>query len=251
MERNSQLQLIVVDDEPTTCDFLSEYIGNTFKHIRVAGHFYNGLDAWKYMQERPVDCLITDIKMPLLSGLDLAKLVYENHLSTKVIIISGYSDFEYARQGIKYQVSDYLLKPIDYNDLSKVISSTLALVQPVSNSDETHTSSAHLDKNFHIVNKAIEYINLNFQNPISRDDVASALYLSPAYFGRIFKKHTGCSFTEYLTQVRMEASIELLKSNHSVQEIAHMVGYNNIRHFTRTFRAMYGCPPREYRIRHL
>ena len=251
MEHNPQLQLIVVDDEPTTCDFLSCYIGDTFKHIEVARHFYNGLDAWKYMQEHPVDCLITDIKMPQLSGLDLARLVYENHLPTKVIIISGYSDFEYAQQGIKYRVAGYLLKPIDYNELSTVISSTLALVQPDSNSNEKHTPIPQLDNSFHIVNKAIEYINLNFQNPISRDDVASALYISPAYFGRIFKKNTGCSFTEYLTQVRMEASVELLKSNHSVQEISHMVGYNNIRHFTRTFRAKYGCPPREYRIRHL
>ena len=252
MKHSAPFRLIVVDDERTTCDYLSYHIGNTFSNVQVAGHFYNGKDAWDFLQTHPVDCLITDIKMPLLSGLDLARLVYENHLSTKVIIISGYSDFEYAQQGIKYQVADYLLKPIDYNELANVISSTLALVQPAAAVAPTVPKAPPSpDKAFHIVNKAIEYINLNFKNSISRDDVAAALYLSPAYFGRIFKKSTGCSFSEYLTHVRMEAAVELLKSNRSVQEIAHLVGYNNIRHFTRTFRAKYGCPPREYRIRNL
>ena len=105
MKHRAPFRLVVVDDEPTTCDYLSYHIGNAFGNVQVAGHFYNGADAWNFLQTHPVDCLITDIKMPLLSGLDLARLIYENQLATKVIIISGYSDFEYAQQGIKYQVA--------------------------------------------------------------------------------------------------------------------------------------------------
>ena len=252
MELETYYKLIVVDDEKTTCDYLSSQIENAFEQVQVVGHFYNGSMAWQFLQDHNVDCVITDIKMPLMSGLELAKLIYENHFSTKVILVSGYNDFEYAQQGIKYQVADYLLKPIDYKELAKVVSSVLEIGQSDTEAAlQTFSSPSSSTENDHIINKAIEYINQNFQKQLSRDEVASALYLSPAYFGRIFKKKLGCTFSQYLTQVRMEAAVALLKSNHSVQEIAQLVGYNNIRHFTRTFKQMYGCPPREYRIRKL
>lgn len=252
MEHSKQYNVVVVDDEQTTCDYLSLYIEDAFPQAKVIGHFYNGNDAWSFLQKHRVDCLVTDIKMPQLSGLDLARLIHKNQIPTKVIIISGYSDFEYAHQGIKYQVKDYLLKPIDYEELSFVISSVLELEHPSAKiSFNGQVAAKGYDRNFQIVSKATEYVNQNYRHPISRDDVAATLYLSSAYFGRIFKEHTGCSFSEYLTQVRMEAAVELLKTNHSVQEIAQMVGYNNIRHFTRTFKVKYGCPPREYRIRNL
>ena len=252
MEHEKHFKLIVVDDEKTTCDYLSSQIENAFEQIQVVGHFYNGSTAWQFMQTHSVDCVITDIKMPIITGLELAKLIYEHQLPTKVILVSGYNDFEFAQQGIKYQVTDYLLKPIDYKELTSILSSALKIGQDAAQTALQSFSSPRPNTgNSHIINKATEYINQNFQKQLTRDDVANALYLNPAYFGRIFKQKIGCTFSQYLTQVRMSAAVELLKSNHSVQEVAQMVGYNNIRHFTRTFKQMYGCPPREYRIKML
>ena len=72
----------------------------------------NGKNAVEKLKNEDFDIVITDIKMPIMTGIELAGWIYQNKPDTKVIIVSGYSDFEYARKALEYKVFDYLLKPI-------------------------------------------------------------------------------------------------------------------------------------------
>lgn len=116
--------LIIVDDEEITRIAISGYIQKKHPAFQVAGIFSNGADALRFLQEHPVNVVITDIRMPRMDGLELVAHIHENHPGIFVIIISGYSEFEYARKAIRYGVVNYLLKPLDFAELSQNLDST-------------------------------------------------------------------------------------------------------------------------------
>lgn len=111
--------VIVVDDEDITRMALSGYIQKNHQEFNVCATFSNGAEALKYLHDNPVSIVITDIRMPKMDGLELARHIYENYPGIIVIIISGYSEFEYARRAIRYGVANYLLKPLDFEELSQ------------------------------------------------------------------------------------------------------------------------------------
>ena len=121
-------RVLVVDDEPLMRTFLAKKIPEFVEQFEVCGTAQDGQEAIDFLQEHAgeVDVLITDIKMPEVDGLTLAKHVSVRYPDTVTIIISGYSDFEYARTAIQYNVSDYLLKPLQDQNLTEVLQ-TVAL----------------------------------------------------------------------------------------------------------------------------
>lgn len=127
---------LIVDDEP----LMRQYLGNNLSEIcsdfSVTGIACDGLEAVELLQKQTFDLVITDIKMPEMDGLKLAKYIFDSELRPKVIIISGYNEFEYARLAIKYGVSDYLLKPLSDDDISE----TLAKIKSELNSEAVKDS---------------------------------------------------------------------------------------------------------------
>ena len=99
-----------------------------------------------------------------------------------------------------------------------------------------------------VIEKSKQYINENFHNNITRDDVARSVYLNPVYFARIFKQYTGEKFNDYLLKVRMRKAAELLSDPEiKIYEIAEKVGYENSRYFFRIFKKYMGMTPNDYR----
>lgn len=107
------MKLLIVDDEPLIKTKLEQLIRNSYIGLHTILSTSDSVEAMEILKKDPPNLLLTDIKMPRITGVDLAKYIYENHLETLVIFITGYSDFEYAKSGIDYQVFDYLLKPLE------------------------------------------------------------------------------------------------------------------------------------------
>lgn len=100
------------------------------------------------------------------------------------------------------------------------------------------------------IHEALEFIEHNFQNDISVEDIAQVCGLNRTYFGKIFKEAIGKTPQDFLLRYRMNKAIELLKlSRLSVADIGQAVGYANQLHFSRAFKSIYGMPPREWRNR--
>ena len=113
--------VLLVDDEALIREAISENTNWNDLGFELAGTCKNGKEAMEVIRDSPPDLLLTDICMPYVDGMELAKYVYEEQKDTKVVIISGYDEFEYAKNAVKYQVAEYILKPITAMELSETL----------------------------------------------------------------------------------------------------------------------------------
>ncbi len=115
-------KIIIVDDEEIMREGLINLVDWKALGFEIVAQFEDGDEALEYLKINRVDVLLTDIKMTFVSGLDLARYINDHKLSTKVVLISGYEDFEFARQAVSYNVVQYMLKPISLRDIQSVFS---------------------------------------------------------------------------------------------------------------------------------
>lgn len=112
------IPVLIVDDEKWICELIRQSVAWSDLGMIVAGLAYNGNEAMNLIEKHKAEVVITDIRMPGIDGISLIRQIREKGINTRFIIISGYQDFEYAQNAIKYNVTDYLLKPIDEDELT-------------------------------------------------------------------------------------------------------------------------------------
>lgn len=381
------VKIVLIDDERLVTISFEKYIKTQLSGYEIIGTFTNGCEALKFLETNSADIVISDICMPQMDGLELSKILSERMPQCVVIILSGFSEFEYAQKAIQYNVFTYLLKPLDYRELGKVLNDasiasarrkavsyanqltedpigqffrdllfgclssqkelnrrfcelnfpfaldescgyllkltfkcssgmiipmfssildTLRLALENGNiyyirhtenefflavlldSDPSHAKVDHIsamlaqhenlscevkiyryfsslkefvriensisnhpgsevDLNNQLILKALSYIQQHYAKDLSREAVASALYLSPSHFSFLFKQETGYTFKDYLTNVRMQVAIGLLSTPISINDIAEKVGYPNRNRFIINFKNYTSYTPTEYR----
>lgn len=116
------LKVLIVEDEQYIAQGLSMLIDWESCGYEIAGTVYNGQDAIDFLQDTQVDLILSDIKMPVMDGITLLKRIREEEISEAFfVILSGYGDFAYAQQAIKYKCTDYILKPIQRQQLYSLL----------------------------------------------------------------------------------------------------------------------------------
>lgn len=238
------MKILIIDDEPKIRNGLSNLFTRR-EGWEVAGAYENAADALKYLAVNQVDVMITDIKMPEISGLELIARIRERDKKTAIIILSGYSNFQFAQRAIELGVSRYLTKPTNPRELICVLEET---EKKLGGKQEKEEDSGKIPNLF--VQKAADYIKLNYSEKISIKEIADQLYLSPNYLSELFKKHTGKTISEYLTEYRLEKACQLLDhAEYRVGDVSGMVGIHDGRYFSNMFKKKYGMTPTEYRNR--
>lgn len=129
------MKVLIVDDEKRIVEYLKYILDWKSLGFHKVEGFYSSKGALQYIIDHEPEILITDIRMPELSGLDLAKIIKENELKTKVVILSGYNDFDYAQKAIRLEIADYLLKPVSSKELLPVIN---RIVEDVEKNENYH-----------------------------------------------------------------------------------------------------------------
>ncbi|MET3548648.1 MULTISPECIES: response regulator [Paenibacillus] len=232
--------VLVVDDEHVQRegikDLISEY---RFPfHVLEAD---NGRAAETILNRHPIDILITDVKMPLMSGLELGRLAKKTQDNLKIVICSGYDEFEYAKTAIKLGVVNYLLKPLVTEEFLEVMEE-ITHIRPHAGEPEVESEESK------VIRQVKEFVKDHFQRDLSLTEVANEVYLSPGYLSILFKKETGMNFSKYLTDLRLrKAGHLLLNSNMKINDIAAFVGIDNTSYFCRLFKTNYGVSPLQYR----
>ena len=238
------MKILIIDDEPKIRNGLSNLLTRR-EGWEVAGAYENAADALKYLAVNQVDVMITDIKMPEISGLELIARIRERDKKTAIIILSGYSNFQFAQRAIELGVSRYLTKPTNPRELICVLEET---EKKLGGKQEKEEDSGKIPNLF--VQKAADYIKLNYSEKISIKEIADQLYLSPNYLSELVKKQTGKTISEYLTEYRLEKACQLLDhAEYRVGDVSGMVGIHDGRYFSNMFKKKYGMTPTEYRNR--
>lgn len=229
------MNVLIVDDELIIREGLKNNIDWTSHGISFIDTARSGEQALEKFEKTPFDIVITDIKMPKMSGLELADSLRHISPETKIILLSGFAEFEYAQQAIKLNVLAYLLKPVNIDEMEELIEK---LVKESSNNSNKNV----------LLEKARNFIRQNYKQPISLQDVANYLERNPDYLSSLFKKETGSSFSEYLNNLRIKKAQHLLSSTSLyTYEVAEQVGYTDFRYFTKIFKKITGLTPSDYR----
>ncbi|TVY08658.1 response regulator [Paenibacillus cremeus] len=121
MRRKGMFQVLVAEDELWIRDAVVEMVDNLHPQFSVAGEASNGEEAWNFINEHWPSIVITDIMMPKKNGLWLIEHIFQLNLPVVVIVVSGYDNFQYAKQAMRYGVSEYLLKPVDEEELHSAL----------------------------------------------------------------------------------------------------------------------------------
>lgn len=114
-------RLLIVDDEEEVRKGIIQKIDWGKYNFEIAGEAENGREALDIIEESVPDAVITDITMPMMDGLELAAIIRESYPTIKTIILTGFDDFKFAQQAIKYGVSDYILKPVMPRDIDDLM----------------------------------------------------------------------------------------------------------------------------------
>lgn len=232
------MKILIVDDEMIIREGLKNNVDWAAHGVTYVDTAKSGMDALEKCSSQNYDVVITDIKMPKMSGLELAEALRRKSPETKLIILSGFAEFEYAKKAITLNVLAYLLKPVNIAELDEIIDKL------------ARESNGDISQNM-LVEKAKEYIRNNFSKPISAKDVADYLDRNPNYFSHIFKKEENISFIDYLNHIRIKRAQQLLATTSLLTyEISEQIGYADYRYFTQIFKKITGVPPSEYRRQH-
>ncbi|MFC6333206.1 response regulator [Paenibacillus septentrionalis] len=248
------IKLLIADDEPRTREGIKRSLEGWLTEDYQLFLAENGLQALELLEQHDIDVLISDIRMPGLSGLELVERLDRINLKPICIFISGYSEFTYAQKAIQYEAVDYLLKPIEKKTIVEAVQRALLRrderleKQRMKKMVDVELVELEQETSHEEVNKAIQYVRAHLAEAISVKQLADMLHMNASYFSQLFKEQTGISFSEYLARQRLQlAKRLLLTTNLSIQDIAERVGYQTDRYFIRVFRAHEQISPAQFR----
>lgn len=249
---------MIVDDEKYVRMGIKNDTDWALIGCEVVAEASNGEMALELAGQFRPDLVISDIKMPKMDGIELAGRLLEKYPDTKVIFLTAYNEFEYARQAVRLGVSDYLLKPFHDGELEGAIQRLLHLHPNVSAAQaELENEMIPLKRKEEIENRyvqaAIEYIEKNYSDKdFSIGKLSESISVSEGHISRLFKAETEISINNYLTRYRIRKSMDFLKDVQSkVYEVAEKVGYQDIAYFSNTFKKLVGTAPSEYQSKGL
>ncbi|MCY9659896.1 response regulator [Paenibacillus chondroitinus] len=211
----------------------------------------NGMEAFHYRKTNPVDLLITDIRMPGLNGIQLLERLKKEGLQTKSILLTGYAEFEYARKALTLGAVNYILKPVEFQNLISAVEEAFEenkLWKRV-NHDSSFIVPQVLNDS---IRKSLVYISAELWNPsLGIKDVAEHIHLNSSYVSVLFKEETGYTFSDYLTRLRLFKSKELLLgTDMKIYEVAERTGFSSSKYFVKVFREAELLTPKEFRNEH-
>lgn len=275
------LKVVIIDDEPIIVEGLSRSLSWEKWGCEVVATAFSGEEGMEIIREQNPDILFSDICMPGISGLTMIAGMKSEHPNMEISILTGYRDFEYAREAIRLGVTRFLLKPSKMDEIREAVETMVnnlakkgitsqnrqePLLYPESSEEiqnvTTQTYSVSEEKTFDkeipeeteneassfIVNNAVAFIEKNYMNRLKLEDVAEQVYVSQWHLSKLLNRYKGQSFSDILNNTRIDKAKELLRDPAlRIGDIAEMVGFLDMAHFSRVFKKLAGVTANEFR----
>jgi len=241
--------LVIAEDEELLLDNLIGKVSSLDLGFHVVGRAQTGLQALEQVRLHAPDLLITDIRMPVMDGMALLARVSEECPSVSKIIISGFSDFEYAKEALRYGVSEYLLKPVDQGELERALCLVKTRLDLENDSLGALFDLPRNSTKEQVAETLREYIRAHYDRNLNLDEITDRLSYSPGYLAKIFSRIYGMSPTRYMISLRIHRAQHLLVHNPelSLQQVGECIGYEELSYFSRIFKKYAGTSPGSYR----
>ncbi len=282
----NKYKIFIIDDEPMIVKGLQTLVPWEDINCEISGTARNGEQGLELITNNPPDIVISDIRMPKLSGLGMIERIKKTNEGIKFIILTGHRDFEYAQKAINLGVIKYLLKPTNIEDIKEAVLEAMMILDeeyskledierlreklnlsvssPVADIDQDREFSEILDSNSgydstddtssgehkikFLAVQAVNYMKANYDKKLDLQTVADQLFISTWYLCKVLKQEMDNSFVQLLNEIRIqEAKVLLTETTYKVYEICEMVGYQDTPYFTKTFKKHTGMTPNQYR----
>ncbi|MCR8629834.1 response regulator [Paenibacillus radicis (ex Xue et al. 2023)] len=252
-------KILLVEDEEiirTGIKHLITKVSSEFEIVKEAAH---GKEALAYLQTEIPDVVITDIRMREMDGLSLIAKVRERYPHMPLLIISGYSDFEYAQKALRFGVSDYLLKPINRMALVSALERIHQTLERKETGGSTDRTEPHIEtatkepimksgEGKRLIRKIKEYIQAHPEGDLRLQTLSDYIHLNPAYLSQLFKSETAINLSDFIMQIRIERAKHLLvQTDLKIYDVARLSGYQSPKHFMLVFKQQVGTSPGSYR----
>ena len=237
-----KLRVLPVDDEIMIREGFKRLFDWEAHDCQVVGEAADGMDALSRIDALHPDIVIMDINIPILSGLKVIQLSRIKHPGIAWVIVSGYDDFSYCRQALRMQITDYILKPVNYAEFGACIDNLKISLF------ERRLAEEPEQQEDRVMTRITRYLQEHLAEDVSLSVLAEEFHLNPQYISQLFKNEIGVGFLAYLTSIRMEKAKKLLLSTSlSVAEVAQQAGYADYRVFTKVFKKAEGITPSQFR----
>lgn len=239
-------RVIAADDEAYIREALEKLINWEKMECELLAVVKDGQELLRSIDKLSPDIVITDIQMPVVSGLEVCCYLYETKPEIQAILLTAYSDFDYAKTAVKYSVCDYVLKLSIIEELPEAIKKAVGILVKLKRELEENVDAGGEQET--LIERIDKYISENFRRKISLDDIADEFHVNRSYLSRFYKHKRGVNLFDHILQLRIDlAKNYLTHSDMRTYEIAEAVGIEDAGYFSKIFKRNTGLTPKEYR----
>lgn len=237
-----KLRVLLVDDEIMIREGFKKLFDWEAHECVVVGEAADGMEAITKIDEEQPDIVIMDINIPIINGLKVIQLSRVKYPSMAFVIVSGYDDFSYCREALWLQITDYILKSVNYEEFGSCIDRLKISLY------NNEVKEKPVVKKERVITGITKYMQEHLSEDVSLHILSEEFHLNSQYISQLFKNEIGVNFLTYLTNIRMEhAKKLLLSSSLSIAEVSEQSGYGDYRVFTKVFKKSEGITPSQYR----
>lgn len=238
--------ILLVDDEKWVRIALKWTIEKTGLPLQVAHECSNGLEALDWLRHHSADLVLTDIRMPVMDGMTLVREIRQRCVNAQdIIIISVHDEFQFVQKALREGVRDYLLKPVEVEDMKACLAKWLARKTAVQNQPQQAKPDSDV---LSTVQKVLRYIETTPPGEITLAEAAKYVHMNACYLSQLFKQEMNINFVDYVTEARMKEAKRLLTTTSlRISEVADRLGYADVAYFSNIFKKTSCMTPSEYR----
>lgn len=235
-------RVMLIDDEQSARNLLKASINWQSLEMEVVGEATSGIEAINVIDDMKPDIAFVDISMPFMNGIEFTELATKRYPQLKIIIMTAFDEFEYARQCVRLPVFDYMLKPFVRAEVEENL---LRLKGILDKEERDIEPTREIEPT--TIEQIKKYIEENYtDSKLNLTSVAQSFGFSSSYLSRKFKQDTGKNFIEYLTECRMKRATELARTNMKMFCASTEVGIPDPNYFGRCFKKYTGQSYSEY-----
>lgn len=237
-----KLRVLLVDDEIMIREGFKKLFDWEAHECVIVGEAADGMEAITKIDKEQPDIVIMDINIPIINGLKVIQLSRVKYPSMAFVIVSGYDDFSYCREALRLQITDYILKPVNYEEFGSCIDQLKISLY------NNEVKEKPVVKKERVITGITKYMQEHLSEDVSLHILSEEFHLNSQYISQLFRNEIGVNFLTYLTNIRMEhAKKLLLSSSLSIAEVSEQSGYGDYHVFTKVFKKSEGITPSQYR----